>query len=406
MAREIKTEVGVLIAIPTIGRPLVMEWALALKSMNPPINFNAQTMVIHGREVGDARNEFAQAAINKGAKYLFFLGDDVEPPPFALTQLIFRMEHDPTLGVVGGIYCSKSDSKPNPLVFRGNGSGSYWKWKLGEYFEVTGLGMDCTLIRTDILKEMEGPWFKTIRRDQFLDAINNAEHWTEDLFFLKRVYEESSWKIYADASVICRHWNPGPPKQFYTLPPDSYPMQGKDIKKGSKKIIDLGCGEVTNAELLEEGDVTRVDLRDSVNPDYRCDLRNLPFDNGAFDLAVNCHVLEHFGRDEVSSVLDEWLRILKPGGELRTIVPNIKWASKRILEDDVSWDVMNVVLGEQTYLLNHHKMLFTPETLATLLESKGLTIFERTEIGYNIIIRAHKAKRKRKAKKKDGISTS
>ena len=405
MAREIKTEVGVLIAIPTIGRPLVMEWALALKSMNPPINFNAQTMVIHGREVGDARNEFAQAAINKGAKYLFFLGDDVEPPPFALTQLIFRMEHDPTLGVVGGIYCSKSDSKPNPLVFRGNGSGSYWKWKLGEYFEVTGLGMDCTLIRTDILKEIEGPWFKTIRRDQFLDAINNAEHWTEDLFFLKRVYEETDHRIFADASVICRHWDPGPPKKFYTLPPDSYPMQGEPLKKG-KKILDLGSGGVDHGELKKEGNVTTVDLRDDTNPDYRCDVRNLPFDNGVFDLVSSSHVLEHFGRDEVDSVLDEWLRVLKPGGELRTIVPSIEWAAKKIVDGEVSWDVKNVLYGLEDYDLNFHKNGFTLATLTELLESKGLKILSRTEIGYNIIIQAQKAKRKRKAKKKDGISTS
>lgn len=389
MPREIKTEVGVLIAIPTIGRPLVMEWALALKAMNPPINFNAQTMIIQGREVGDARNEFAQAAIDKGAKYLFFLGDDVEPPPFALTQLIFRMEHDPNLGVVGGIYCSKSSSKPNPLVFRGNGRGCYWDWKIGEYFEVTGLGMDCTLIRTDLLKNMQGPWFKTIRRDQFLDAINNAEHWTEDLFFLKRVYEETDYKIYADASVICKHWDPLP-KKFYTLPADSYPMRGEDLPKDKKRIIDIGSGNADISLLKQEGHVTRVDAREEVNPDYRCDVRNLPFDNEVYDIGVSSHTLEHIGRDEVSDTLDEWIRVLRPGGELRIIVPNIEWAAKKIIKGEVDWDTLNVLYGLQDYRLNFHKMGFTPKTLVELLESKGLEIKEVAESGYNLLVRAFK----------------
>src|ERR1700685_3231683 len=95
---------GLVIGIPTLGRPVNLEWAMALKSMTPPINFNSVFQIIKGQPVDVARNSIAKFALDSGAKYLFFLGDDVVIPGYTLRQLIFRMEQDPELGVVGGVY--------------------------------------------------------------------------------------------------------------------------------------------------------------------------------------------------------------------------------------------------------------------------------------------------------------
>ena len=196
--------VGVLIAIPTLGRPTSLEWAMMFKSQNPPINYNANVAMIYGKPVAEARNEACEEAIRQGARYIFFLGDDIIPPTHALRQLIYRMEQYPKLGVVGGIYCTKTDT-PDPLVFRGNGRGPYWDWKVGEYFEVSGLGMDCTLIRVEILEKLAKPWFKTVDSTDFLDGRNYAEMWTEDLYFCKQILENTDYKIYADSTVMCKH---------------------------------------------------------------------------------------------------------------------------------------------------------------------------------------------------------
>ncbi len=403
---KLQSGVGLTIGIPTLGRPVVMEWAMAWKALNAPINYNQRVSTILGQPVAEARNEIAEQAVKEGSKYLFFLGDDVEVPPHTLKQLIFRLEHHQDIGVVGGIYCSKSDP-PNPLVFRGNGRGCYWDWKIGEFFEVTGLGMDCTLIRVEMLQQMAKPWFYTKDEDQYLDAINHIEQWTEDLWFLRKVTEETDYKIFADGMVICRHWNPYE-RKFYTLPPDSKPMQAQERGKQKKKIVDLGCGP-TYVE-LPEGKAIRVDAREEVDPDYRCDLRCLPFESDEFDIAFSSHTLEHFKREEVPAVLKEWVRILKPGGELRLIVPNLEWAADKIKEgvitdpraayrsappeetmERVSWDAFNVLYGQQEYELNFHKVGFTPVLLKRLLEAQKLKIVKEQVEGYNIILHGRKS---------------
>ena len=40
MKKLLTTGPGILIAIPTLGRPVNLDWALAFKALNPPINYN------------------------------------------------------------------------------------------------------------------------------------------------------------------------------------------------------------------------------------------------------------------------------------------------------------------------------------------------------------------------------
>src|SRR5574339_241383 len=378
--------VGVLIAIPTLGRPTSLEWAMMFKSQNPPINYNANVAMIYGKPVAEARNEACEEAIRQGARYIFFLGDDTIPPTHALRQLIYRMEQYPKLGVVGGIYCTKTDT-PDPLVFRGNGRGPYWDWKVGEYFEVSGLGMDCTLIRTEILEKLAKPWFKTVDSTDFLDGRNYAEMWTEDLYFCKQILENTDYKIYADSTVMCKHYDYKTGKS-YTLSAFSPPMR-RFSPSGEKKILDIGSGELYRE--FEEGVPVRVDTREECNPDYRCDVRQLPFGNNEFDIVFSSHVLEHFKREEVDSVLKEWVRVLRSGGELRLILPCIEWAAEQIVKGEVDHHVLNVLYGAQSNPYDFHMVGFTTATLKKLVEDLGcIVISVERDAGYNMILKAKK----------------
>jgi predicted SAM-dependent methyltransferase len=303
------------------------------------------------------------------------------------------MEHMDELGVVGGVYVAKTDTC-EPLVFRGNGAGPYWKWRLGEYFEVTGLGMDATMIRTDVFRQLKPPWFVTIDKDDYLDGIPNAEQWTEDLWLCNRVANETDYKLYIDGSIICNHWDAVTRKKW-TLRHDSYPMQ---MVENPRKMVDLGCGLLT-WEFENEGTPVRVDIREEVEPDYRCDLRQLPFDNESFEVVFSSHTLEHFGRNEIDDILDEWLRILEPGGEFRLAIPNIQWAAEKIIRDDIDGDVLNVLYGSQTYPENFHKFGFTPKMIKDSLERRGMTIVDEQHEKYNLMIRAIKGEPKKKKRK-------
>ena len=72
-------------------------------------------------------------------------------------------------------------------------------------------------------------------------------------------------------------------------------------------------------------------------------------------------------------VLDEWVRILKPEGELRLILPNLEWAAQHIMNKEIDNDVLNVLYGAQTYDENFHKRGFTPQIIEQLLAERGFT---------------------------------
>lgn len=375
---------GLMVAVPHTGRPIPPQWAWGFTNLHPPMNFNTNYANVMGWDIDKARQHFAEEAVRMGHEYLFFLGEDNVPPAFAIRQLIYDLENFPEISVVGGIYCHKA--KPhNPMVFRGNGKGCYWNWKVGELFEVTGLGMDCTMIRVKDLAKLEKPWFKTIDTiDPTLEGVPSGTSWTEDLYFCNKA-TEAGLKIYADAGVLCDHINMQTGEST-KLPEESLPTRRYVFPPKLLKAVDLGCG--ADPIKIEGAHVLKVDIREDVGPDFRCDVGNLPFAAGEFDIVYSSHVLEHFSRDRVPKVLDEWLRLLKPNGEFRLIVPNLEWAAKKLLAGETDDMVYNVFYGAQTYNENFHKFGFTPSLITQLLKERGFTRIDIQLLDYHLQLRA------------------
>lgn len=295
---------GIVIGLPTLGRPVSMDWALSLKSLNPPINFNVVFQIVQNQEIGAARQAIAEMAVERKAKFLFFLGDDVVVPPHTLRNLIFRLEQDASIDVVGGVYCAKA-TPTFPLVFRGNGQGSYWDWKIGEFFECTGLGMDCTLIRVSALSELSKPWFKTVDRDEFIEGKNEAEVWTEDLFFFNKLsVEKPKAKVYCDGGVICDHIDIYGDKK-YNLPPTSLPMRQKGVLKDKKCLI------IGPALDLKDDTFDVTTYGDFDGADYRGQVAQMPFDAEQFDFCIVQGISINF-----ESYMQEILRVVKSGGKI------------------------------------------------------------------------------------------
>lgn len=390
------------VGIPFSGRPLPYQQTLCYAGWcsQMPMNYNAQYFVTAGKPIDEARCYFATEAQRVGAKYLFQWDEDVAVPTHAIRQLIFHMEHHPDWALVGGVYCQKNEPECTcaPMIFRGQGQGPYWDWHAGEIFEVDSMGMGCSLIRVECFKDVEQPWFKTVQdNDAALDNIASGILWTEDIWFCERLKRTGKWKIFADGSLIMDHLDLATGKA-YRLPKDSKPVKHLMTPHGTKHILDIGAGE--SRYQTDEGEVVTADIRESVNPDYRCDVRRLPFATESFDIVFSSHTLEHFDRGEVDAVLDEWVRVLKPDGELRLVLPNVAWAAAEIQKGNIDGNVLNVLYGQQSYAENYHKMCFTPEMLTAMLKQRKFTVHQLKLDGYNIYCSASRNGKPPKRKKK------
>jgi SAM-dependent methyltransferase len=317
---------NLLFALPLSGRFLPPEIMFAFHSLAMPMNYNNIVQTTKGMNVAEAREQFADIALQNNCKYIFFLDEDVACPPQTIPELIYKMEQNPDIAVCGGVYCLKRDPS-EPLIFMGNGNGPFWDWKVGDFFECSGIGMGCTLIRVEALKDLKRPFFKTVYDySKMMDfGVPALESWTEDLWFCKRISDTKKWKVYVDTSIMCLHYDLNTGKA-YSLPQDSKPIQHLTTKKGTKKILDIGSMLCENGYYqTSEGNTIKVDYDspDSINSDYKCDLSRLPFANEEFDIVFS-PALEYFNRLKVENVIKEWKRVLKSNGELRLVVENLE----------------------------------------------------------------------------------
>ena len=60
--------------------------------------------------------------------------------------------------------------------------------------------------------------------------------------------------------------------------------------------------------------------------------KGIPFDSDSIDVVYHSHVLEHLDRDVAGKFLMEIHRVLKPGGILRIVVPDLEKACRSYIE--------------------------------------------------------------------------
>jgi predicted SAM-dependent methyltransferase len=96
--------------------------------------------------------------------------------------------------------------------------------------------------------------------------------------------------------------------------------------------LHLGCGPKYLPGFLN------IDANPFNRIDLWLDVRNgLPFPSSAVDSIYATHMFEHFYPDELNRLLCECLRVLKPGGGIRLIVPNLASAITAYSQKQSGW---------------------------------------------------------------------
>lgn len=84
-------------------------------------------------------------------------------------------------------------------------------------------------------------------------------------------------------------------------------------------FLNIGCGSIFHSEW------TNVDLVSSSPIVEACDLRKrLPYSNSYFSVCYSSHLLEHLTQDEAKQLLGECFRVLRSGGIIRVVVPDLE----------------------------------------------------------------------------------
>ena len=115
-----------------------------------------------------------------------------------------------------------------------------------------------------------------------------------------------------------------------------------------------------------------LDVLESEHIDFVCDAGNLEMiDSESVNEIYACHILEHFRRDQAPGALEEWCRVLVPGGVIRIAVPDFEAIVDEYHQNRDAARVQGLLYGGQNYDYNFHFVAYDFEMLERLLQESG-----------------------------------
>jgi hypothetical protein len=157
-------------------------------------------------EIDVALNSSIIKALNMGVDYIFLWEADMNIPPETLQYLI---EDDKD--VVSGLYFQKV--YPNMPVAYNYMNHPVSKYVMSCYYyyddgnpkkglrPVDVVGAGCVLIKADVFKKIEPPYFKFLKEDPGALDGNSI---SADNFFCRKL-KDADIKVYLDTRIVCGH---------------------------------------------------------------------------------------------------------------------------------------------------------------------------------------------------------
>ena len=154
--------------------------------------------------------------------------------------------------------------------------------------------------------------------------------------------------------------------------------------KSEPVLLNLGCG----TKLLPDPWIN-IDKESygGIEPDIITDISNLEmFDKGSAHVVMAIHVIEHFYPWEIPAILEEWYRVLTPGGLIIIECPDILKAANFLLAGKGDNMAMWPFYGDPNHRnpLMMHKWGYTPETLGHTLTQAGFMRVEEKPAEYHM----------------------
>lgn len=145
--------------------------------------------------------------------------------------------------------------------------------------------------------------------------------------------------------------------------------------------LDIGCGAA------KKQGFHGVDLAPFPCVDTVCDVtKGLPFASGTVDEIYASHFMEHLGDQEVLPFLRECHRVLKPGGAMEILVPDLEYAARLFLEtpepDRWNWPFA-LIFGSQWHPGEFHKTGYSRWKIQWVLQAAGFEVASCESVSHN-----------------------
>ena len=366
---------------------------------------------IGGEKVDVARNYLIEQALNSGAKYMLFIGEDTVLPYDGFKVLHETAEKNPDAVVTGVYYIKCSDAM---IMVRNGDWITIPNVDPGQLIDAWQTGMDVMMIPISLLQAMkdEAPDLPFTCIGSQVDGPKGIIPFIgEDNFFVHRLHKRGT-KLLVNTDVQCLHmdlasglYTAHPSvdlKNYYTNIKPTRPLTLDDKEFIDRRWADRlpeGTGSYKSviAKLLEEGQPIKFNMgcgRDRLpgylGVDMHSDTADIKQDIMKLDLPEQCadeilasHVIEHIPQHRASKVLEKWLATLKDGGMLVMETPDLAGLCKDYLEQDGADQHMTAMCiygahvdritpdTQEKGALSPHLWGYTPKSLTDLCASVG-----------------------------------
>ena len=206
-------------------------------------NYEVKIYTQQGTVIDRSRNILAEQALEDGCDYIMFIDADMLLPQNAVDDLL-----DMNLDIVSGLYFQKG--KPYLPVARlkkkdGDEEHVFLEdFEFNDVIKVAGVGMGCCLIKADVLRKMEYPYFMF----EWKERNGRMEQTAEDLYFCDKA-KKLGFDTYLNTGIVCEHFGTEVGASHFL----NYKEALKLDKKDREEIISLlaELDDITEDEVLD-----------------------------------------------------------------------------------------------------------------------------------------------------------
>lgn len=153
-------------------------------------------------------------------------------------------------------------------------------------------------------------------------------------------------------------------------------------------VLEIGPNIKPQAQILwPDAEIKTLDIDENLKPDYVADSAHMPEElYEKFDAVLASHVLEHIPYWSSVQTLQEWAKVLKPGGTLHVVVPSFEWTAKQVLSEKPSRAILPHTFGGLTTPFDVHVAMYTMRYLRVCFEQAGLQVTKAASGEYHLLV--------------------